>query len=92
MDGNEGTASLGFPLIEGVVGLAVIVGRLGVWGREGGLAVVVLRSARVVVRASELGVVVRSGRVVAAFFAGPSRLDDAVEVALLAQPAERGRP
>lgn len=56
-----------------------------------GFAVVVLRSARPVVRASE-GVVVRSSLVVAFLFAGPCRLEVEVDVALLAQPAERGSP
>jgi len=93
--GREGTTSLGFALIEGVVGLAIDVGKLGVGGREegceGGLATVVF--ARAVIRTSaELGVVVRCGLVVTTLFAGPDRLEVAVEAALLAQPAVRGSP
>lgn len=49
-----------------------------------------LRSARAVLRTSELGVIVRGGLVVTVLF--PGRLDVAAEVAVLAQPAERGRP
>ena len=52
----------------------------------------VLRSARVVVRASEPGVVVRSGLVAPDLFPGPDRPCVAVEVAPLAQPAVRGSP
>ena len=95
--GGRGATSLGFGLTEGVVGLATVAGKLGVWGREddceGDLTAVAFLSVRAVTRTSaELGVVVRCGLVMTILFTGPGRLDVAAEVAFLAQPAVRGSP